>query len=124
MQDTTEHLWRTATAPITSSTNLGDAAQGREYREIVTRVPAKLEEGLMKEPRMIHGVPRISERMRHPGNFSRKGVAPSSRDRTPPASMYGHAALEQANGNKDYGERDMRRETLKDRLNGLNLNPT
>lgn len=136
LQDTTEHLWRTATAPITSSTNLGDAAQGRDYREIVMRVPARLEEGLMKEPRMIHGVPRISERMRHPANFSRKGVAPSSRDGTPPMGVNRQVPpplplqeqlqqqQQQTNGKDIGGVRDMRREALRERMNGLNLNPT
>ena len=138
LQDTTEHLWRTATAPITSSTNLGDAARGREYREIVSRIPAKLEEALMKEPRMIHGVPRISERMRNPGNFSRKGVAPNSRDGTPPAGsnrrmppplpLPSEVQQEQQqhlmNGKTNSSERDMSRRALMDRMNGLNLNPS
>ena len=136
LQDTTEHLWRTATAPITSSTNLGDAALGREYHEIVTRVPAKLEEGLMKEPRMIHGVPRISERMRHPANFSRKGVAPSSRDGLPAKRQEGQPPpvpvpplrpeqMQMTGGRGDeHVARDMRREALRERMNGLNLNPS
>lgn len=131
LQDTTEHLWRTATAPITSSTNLGDAAKGREYHNIVTRVPAKLEEGLMKEPRMIHGIPRISERMRHPGGL-RKGVAPSSREgvpkrgdrQVPPVPPVPLVGQEHMNGGKGEEFRDMRREALKERMNGLNLNPT
>ena len=91
----------------------------------------------MKEPRMIHGVPRISERMRHPGNFSRKGVAPSSRDGISPVGFKGQvpstlSLQEQAqehqqqvpNGKKDGGERDMRRAALMERMNGLNLNPS
>ena len=41
--------------------DFGDGS-GRSYHDIVTRIPAKLEEKLMKEPRMIQGVPRITER--------------------------------------------------------------
>lgn len=147
LQDTTEHLWRTATAPITSSTALGEAARGREYREVVSRVPGRLEEGLMKEPRMIHGVPRISERMRNPGRFERKGVAQNNRDSL--SSGGGRATAQAAparvrqgreqeegqgggngygnrnNGKRDEGdERDMRRVALKERMNGLSLNPS
>ena len=64
--DTSEHLWRTASASNTSDrenyrTDFGD---GRDYRTIVRRVPAKLEDVLMREPRMIQGVPRISEKSR------------------------------------------------------------
>jgi hypothetical protein len=137
LQDTTEHLWRTATAPITSSTNLGDAAMGREYREVVSRVPGRLEEGLMKEPRMIHGVPRISERMRFPGRFERKGVAPPSREGMGPNGKGAPAGLVQGrdgemrqeqqgnvDGKKEGGERDMRRAALRERMNGLSLNPS
>lgn len=38
-----------------SSTKFND---GDNYRSIVTRVPARLDPALMKEPRAIQGVPR------------------------------------------------------------------
>jgi len=53
LRDTTEHIWRTASATPPSSKFPGD------YREVVSRVPAKLDPALMKEPRTFQGVPRI-----------------------------------------------------------------
>lgn len=101
----------------------------------------------MKEPRMIHGVPRISERMRNPGRFERKGVAQNNRDSL--SSGGGRATAQAAlarvrqgreqeegqgggngygnrnNGKRDEGdERDMRRVALMERMNGLSLNPS
>ncbi|KAF1960259.1 DENN-domain-containing protein [Byssothecium circinans] len=53
LADTTDHLWRTASATPPNSRFPGD------YRSIVSRIPAKLDPTLMKEPRVIQGVPRI-----------------------------------------------------------------
>ncbi|KAK0612871.1 AEX-3 domain-containing protein [Bombardia bombarda] len=53
--DTTEHLWRTASVPVPSAKFPGD------YRSVITRIPAKLDPSLMKEPRAIQGVPRPAE---------------------------------------------------------------
>ncbi|KAL6703210.1 hypothetical protein ACN47E_010072 [Coniothyrium glycines] len=53
LSDTTDHLWRTASANPPSSRFPGD------YRSVISRVPAKLDPTLMKEPRVIQGVPRI-----------------------------------------------------------------
>lgn len=53
LSDTTDHLWRTASATPPSSRFPGD------YRTIISRIPAKLDPTLMKEPRVIQGVPRI-----------------------------------------------------------------
>ena len=70
LSDTSHHLWRTASASITSGYEMHrdrpDFGQGsgRDYRSIVTRVPAKLDQSLMREPRMIQGVPRITEKSR------------------------------------------------------------
>ena len=68
LSDTSDHLWRTASASTATDrdtykdrTDFGEG-RGRDYRSIVTRVPAKLDETLMHEPRMVQGVPRITER--------------------------------------------------------------
>ncbi|MCJ1311704.1 hypothetical protein MMC25_005377 [Agyrium rufum] len=53
LSDTSDHLWRNAAAMPPSSKFPGD------YRSVVSRVPAKLDPALIKEPRMLHGVPRI-----------------------------------------------------------------
>jgi hypothetical protein len=70
LSDTSDHLWRTASASTASDsetyrdhTDFGQGP-GRDYRSIVTRVPAKLDESLMREPRMVQGVPRITEKSR------------------------------------------------------------
>ncbi|KAH6676076.1 dDENN domain-containing protein [Plectosphaerella plurivora] len=56
LSDTSEHLWRTASVPTPSGKVLGD------YRAIVTRVPAKLDTTLMKEPRVVQGVVQQEQR--------------------------------------------------------------
>jgi hypothetical protein len=53
LSDTSDHLWRTASATAPSSRFPGD------YRAVISRIPAKLDPTLMKEPRVIQGVPRI-----------------------------------------------------------------
>jgi hypothetical protein len=69
LTDTSDHLWRTAAATPPNSRFPGD------YRAVISRsecfshsmptstdeckVPAKLDPTLMKEPRVIQGVPRI-----------------------------------------------------------------
>jgi hypothetical protein len=70
LSDTSEHLWRTASASTASDRetyrdriDFGEGP-GRDYRSIVTRVPAKLDKTLMREPRMVQGVPRITEKSR------------------------------------------------------------
>ncbi|KAF1928719.1 dDENN domain-containing protein [Didymella exigua CBS 183.55] len=52
LSDTSDHLWRTAHASPPTSRFPGD------YRSVVSRIPAKLDITLMKEPRVIQGVPR------------------------------------------------------------------
>ncbi|KAI9849234.1 MAG: hypothetical protein M1837_004693 [Sclerophora amabilis] len=54
LQDTSDHLWRSAAAMPPSSRFPGD------YRQVISRVPAKLDPALMKEPRVIQGVPRAT----------------------------------------------------------------
>jgi hypothetical protein len=53
LSDTSDHLWRTATATPPNSRFPGD------YRSVVSRIPAKLDPTLMKEPRVYQGVPRV-----------------------------------------------------------------
>ncbi|KAI9789695.1 MAG: hypothetical protein M1816_005870 [Peltula sp. TS41687] len=53
LQDSSEHVWRSAAAVPPSSRFPGD------YRQITSRIPARLDPALMKEPRVIQGVPRI-----------------------------------------------------------------
>ncbi|ORY03936.1 dDENN domain-containing protein [Clohesyomyces aquaticus] len=55
LSDTNDHLWRTAAATPPSARFPGD------YRSIISRIPAKLDSTLMKEPRVIQGVPRIPQ---------------------------------------------------------------
>ncbi|KAJ9642354.1 hypothetical protein H2199_004734 [Coniosporium tulheliwenetii] len=55
LSDTSDHLWRTAAATPPNARFPGD------YRTIITRIPAKLDPALMKEPRVIQGVPRIPQ---------------------------------------------------------------
>ncbi|KAJ8105836.1 hypothetical protein OPT61_g9940 [Boeremia exigua] len=52
LSDTSDHLWRTAHANPPTSRFPGD------YRSVISRIPAKLDITLMKEPRVIQGVPR------------------------------------------------------------------
>ncbi|KAI0009278.1 DENN-domain-containing protein [Xylariaceae sp. FL0662B] len=54
--DTSDHIWRTASVPVPNAKFPG------EYRTVTTRMPAKLDPSLMKEPRAIHGVPRPEQR--------------------------------------------------------------
>ncbi|GAP83726.1 putative DENN domain-containing protein [Rosellinia necatrix] len=58
LTDTTDHLWRTASVPMPNAKFPG------EYRAVVTRIPARLDPTLMKEPRAIQGVPRPEQRKR------------------------------------------------------------
>ncbi|KAH9883957.1 dDENN domain-containing protein [Xylariomycetidae sp. FL2044] len=58
LSDTTDHIWRTASVPVPNAKFPG------EYRAVTTRVPARLDPSLMKEPRAIQGVPRPEQRKR------------------------------------------------------------
>ncbi|KAI1000313.1 hypothetical protein K3495_g7882 [Podosphaera aphanis] len=48
-----DHLWRSAAVPMPTAKFPGD------YRTVVSRIPAHLDVMLMREPRVIQGVPRI-----------------------------------------------------------------
>ncbi|KAL5363934.1 dDENN domain protein [Aspergillus floccosus] len=60
LSDTSNHLWRTASATSFASSRSQQNLSG-DYTRIVSRAPAKLDTSLMKEPRMIHGAPRVSK---------------------------------------------------------------
>ncbi|KAB2578976.1 DENN domain containing protein [Lasiodiplodia theobromae] len=55
LNDTSDHLWRSAVATPPSARFPGD------YRAVISRQPAKLDPTLMKEPRVIQGVPRVPQ---------------------------------------------------------------
>ena len=55
LTDTSDHLWRSAIASPPSARVPGD------YRQIISRIPAKLDPALIKEPRVIQGVPRMRQ---------------------------------------------------------------
>lgn len=56
INDTSDHMWRTASVPVPKGNFPG------EYRAIITRTPARLDRALMREPRAIQGVPRLEQR--------------------------------------------------------------
>ncbi|KKK13622.1 hypothetical protein P175DRAFT_0446340 [Aspergillus ochraceoroseus IBT 24754] len=60
LSDTSQHLWRTASAASFATGRPQQTLSG-DYTRVVTRAPAKLDASLMKEPRMIHGAPRVSK---------------------------------------------------------------
>ena len=75
LTDTSDHLWRTATVPFPKGNFPG------EYREVVSRVPSRLDRGLMREPRAVQGMPRMDGQGRR--ILQRKQVA-SMIGTTPP----------------------------------------
>ncbi|KKY28643.1 putative ddenn domain-containing protein [Phaeomoniella chlamydospora] len=126
LSSTSEHLWRTASASINPSNSMsglatpsssstvsslssintdladsGDPNSPKTYREIITRVPAKLDSQFMKPPRMIQGTvpgPKATS-----GSGAGAGTSSGGLGRKPlPKAM---------------------QSTLRERLNGLQLNP-
>ncbi|OJJ44789.1 hypothetical protein ASPZODRAFT_70998 [Penicilliopsis zonata CBS 506.65] len=61
LSDTSNHLWRTASASSFPSSSRSQHNLSGDYSQVVTRAPAKLDPSLMKEPRMVHGAPRVSK---------------------------------------------------------------
>lgn len=55
LSDTSDHLWRSASATLPATRSPGEGKSG------AGRVPAKLDPALMKEPRAIQGVPRLQQ---------------------------------------------------------------
>lgn len=65
LSDASSHQWRIVTVPGSSERlDLGTAAKGREYRHIVTRTPAKLEEGLFKQEEKVPDLPTFNRKPR------------------------------------------------------------
>ncbi|PGH20832.1 hypothetical protein AJ80_03459 [Polytolypa hystricis UAMH7299] len=75
LSDTSDHLWRSASATAFAPSSRHQSSQSGDYRNLVSRVPAKLDPNHMKEPRMIQGAPRISKTA---NNARRKPVPPHS----------------------------------------------
>ncbi len=65
LDDASDHLWRSAAVPTPTGNFKG------EYRSVICRIPAKLDQSLMREPRVIQGVPRIEKGS---GRVGRKAV--------------------------------------------------
>ncbi|GLA30530.1 hypothetical protein AnigIFM63326_008739 [Aspergillus niger] len=61
LSDTSNHLWRTASATSFGGGSRSQNSMSGDYSRLVSRAPAKLDNSLMKEPRMIHGAPRVSK---------------------------------------------------------------
>ncbi|KOS23233.1 DENN domain-containing protein [Escovopsis weberi] len=74
LTDMSEHIWRTASVPLPKGSFPG------EYRSVVTRIPARLDRSLMREPRAIQGMPRVEQRGQ---TLARKQV-PGVLSTTPP----------------------------------------
>ncbi|KAJ9614267.1 hypothetical protein H2200_002403 [Cladophialophora chaetospira] len=65
LSDTSQHQWRIVAVPSSSERpELGSAANGRDYHSIVTRKPAKLEEGLFKQEEKLPDVPAFPKKSR------------------------------------------------------------
>ncbi|PGG96260.1 hypothetical protein AJ79_09660 [Helicocarpus griseus UAMH5409] len=60
LTDTSDHLWRSASATAMPSSR-HQTTYSSDWKNIVTRAPAKLDPNHMKEPRMIQGAPRITK---------------------------------------------------------------
>ncbi|KAH0270174.1 DENN-domain-containing protein, partial [Aureobasidium melanogenum] len=67
--DTSEHLWRSASTAAPNSRFPGD------YRQVVSRIPAKLDTTLMKEPRAVQGLPRPQTRTKRKPIPSMMGIS-------------------------------------------------
>ncbi|ETI19511.1 hypothetical protein G647_09345 [Cladophialophora carrionii CBS 160.54] len=60
LSDTSQHQWRIVSVASSSERpELGPAAKGRDYHTIITRKPAKLEEGLFKQEEKLPDLPTI-----------------------------------------------------------------
>lgn len=57
LSDTSNHLWVSAAVPTPSA----KFPEGSNYQSVISRTPAKLDPTLMKEPRVIQGVPRVEK---------------------------------------------------------------
>ena len=65
LSDTSQHQWRIVSVPSSAvRPELGSAANGRDYHTIITRTPAKLEEGLFKQEEKVPDLPAIPKKSR------------------------------------------------------------
>jgi hypothetical protein len=65
LSDTSQHQWRIISIPTgPERPDLGSAAKGRDYHTIITRTPAKLEEGLFKQEEKVPELPTIPKKPR------------------------------------------------------------
>ncbi|KAF2809530.1 dDENN domain-containing protein [Mytilinidion resinicola] len=78
LSDTNDHLWRSAAATPPNARIPGD------YRQVTSRIPAKLDSTLMKEPRVIQGVPRMPQ-MKARRKPIPSMLGPNSHPKTPPS---------------------------------------
>lgn len=53
LADTSDHIWRTAAAPSTSSRT--------PYAQVLGRTPANLDRSLMRQPRALQGAPQLNK---------------------------------------------------------------
>lgn len=65
LEDKSDHLWRSAAVPTPTGNFKG------EYRSVICRIPAKLDPSLMREPRVVSGMPRVEKGT---GKVGRKAV--------------------------------------------------
>ena len=105
LNDTSDHLWQTAAASNTSDKEniRTDFGEGRDYRSVTTRTPARLDDSLMREPRMIQGVPRATGKAR-----PRKPVPLPLRERMNGLNMHNPNGLSSPAFQQDDGRRDGR----------------
>ncbi|EXJ59441.1 uncharacterized protein A1O5_12066 [Cladophialophora psammophila CBS 110553] len=65
LSDLSQHQWRIVPVPSSSDRpELSSAAKGRDYHTIITRTPAKLEDGLFKQDEKVPDLPTIPKRSR------------------------------------------------------------
>lgn len=65
LSDRSQHQWRIVATPASSERpDLGPAAKGRDYHTIISRTPAKLEEGLFKQEEKVPDLPAIPKKSR------------------------------------------------------------
>lgn len=75
LSDTTNHQWRPVAAPNTSErSDLGAAAKGRDYHAVISRIPAKLEDDLMKPVPKMPKISKVPQLPKVNGHHSKKST--------------------------------------------------
>ena len=143
LSSASEHLWRTASASyyhpsassisnittpaLTPSSTASSSLSSMDsnlantqltYREIITRIPAKLDPGYMPSPRMIQGIPN------HPKLAN--GTSSNSQVPGSGAGGAGGGGAGTGTGSGGLGRKPLPKameKTLRERMNGLKLNP-